>query len=125
MKYIWPILLLACGCLSDAAFVPSRPVEYIDLSPTPAAKETKPPAGAPSQPVVVNLYSADWCIYCKAHDEYWKAREWKGNGFTVKRVTEIPDWLNEIPAYHWNAKNGSVFVHCEPKQLQESFDLSK
>lgn len=122
---LYLLALLACGCLSDAAFVPARAVEYIDLSPTPAAKDTKPPAGVSQNkptPVVVNLYSADWCGPCKQHEAYWKARDWKGDGFTVRKVMTLPDWVEVIPVYHWNGKSGPLYVQCGPEQFQASFD---
>jgi len=125
---LYLLTLLACGCLSDAATFPSRPVEFIELDrhPTPEVERSSPAPSGDAQkqttPVVINLYSADWCGPCKQHEAYWQARGWKGDGFKVKKVATLPDWVETIPVYHWNGKTGPLYVQCGPEQLQAAFD---
>ena len=127
MKYLLLLCCIACGCLSDAATVPTRQVEVIELDRHPAPeveRSSLAPSGVSQKidPVVINLYSADWCGPCKQHEAYWQARGWKGNGFTVKKVTTLPDWVEVIPVYHWNGKTGPLYVQCGPEQLQSAFN---
>jgi len=111
----------AQGDITDRPSIPDTLQGYKSGPVPPPTPEVERSSPAPSG-VSINLYSADWCGPCKQHEAYWQARGWKGNGFTIKKVTTLPDWVETIPTYHWNANGGPVFVQCRPEQLQSSFD---
>lgn len=104
--------------------------------PTPAAKDTKPPAGA-SQ---VTLFIGDTvtqscnrrsCTLVKTvsgvHDDYWKARGYKGGGFRIdtKPVTDedLKRFSGNVPCYLWKRDGIEMWVYgIPPDQFQSSFD---
>ena len=125
---LYLLTLLACGCLSDAATFPSRPVEFIELDrhPTPEVERSSPAPSGASQPVEIEYYSASWCINCPAHEAYLNKTGWKGRGYVVKKQDgdTLPDYVPYVPYYRWiiDGKKWSPSEPIRPEQLQGCFD---
>ena len=112
---LYLLTLLACGCLSDAATFPSRPVEFIELDrhPTPEVERSSPaPSGdAQKQPVLVTVYVGANCPPCHRLQEWWdglSVGEKQKMGYVLRfEQVNVPDWVGVFPTSHWTGKDGN------------------